>query len=131
MKRISLIATLVVGSAFATGCASLLSDATHAGVDDNVVVEKTAKYFGVTREAISLSSVEKRAISTSYQAMTSGRIFNCRLAYGQVSCAELGAQEPELGVAAQASFAEEQGDRRQVLMSPMPAQIRLNSMSFR
>ena len=119
-----------------SGCAPMISGVMNATVDENAVSEKTAKYFGVNRENITISSIEKSALTTSYKAKYARKIYNCSIYYGQVTCAQVrdeNAQDDldvakDLGsrVPAQASS----DSQAVVAMTPAQAQARLNQLGY-
>lgn len=74
-----------------TGCAPMLAGVMNASNDEAAVHEKTAKYFGVSTKEITMSSFEKGALSTGYQIRYSGKVYNCYILYGAVSCKQPGA----------------------------------------
>lgn len=91
-KKIIVQIAFVLGwSTFISGCAPMISGAMNTIVDENAVYEKTAKYFGVTRKDIKISSIEKGALATSYQTRYAGNLYNCSIYYGEVNCKKPGA----------------------------------------
>ena len=76
---------------FLSGCAPMISAAMNSGVTEDTVIEKTAKYFGTNRKNIVVSNVEKGALATSYQTRYSGKLYNCQVYYGEVTCKQPGA----------------------------------------
>lgn len=93
MKNKEIVRTaIIVGvAAFMSGCAPIISGAMNTMIDENAVFEKTAKYFGANRKDISISSIEKGALATSYQTRYSGKLYNCTVYYGEVTCKQPGA----------------------------------------
>lgn len=71
---------------FISGCAPLISASMNAGVTDEVVVTKTADYFGVTQDEIEVSRIEKGTLATAYKTMYKGNLYNCSIYYGDVTC---------------------------------------------
>lgn len=136
-KTIVQIATIFAGAAFISGCAPMISGVMNHSVDENSMLEKTANYFGVTRENITVSSIEKSAFSTSYQANYSGKIYNCSIYYGAVNCNQPGTPN-DLGVKAGAGsrlttpvvVSEAQAETNNHAMSAAQAQARLNQLGY-
>lgn len=89
-KIIAGIIFILGGSTF-SGCAPMVSGAMNTMVDENMVFEKTAKYFGVTRKEIIISSINKEALQTTYQTKYAGNLYNCWIYYGEVTCKKPGA----------------------------------------
>jgi len=86
-------AIVLIASFVLSGCAPIISGAMNATLDENAVIEKTAKYFGSSREKITISSIDKGALATSYKATYAGKIYNCSIYYGQVTCTQAGVQD--------------------------------------
>ena len=124
-KIIVQIATILAGGAFISGCAPMVSGAMNLSLDENSMLEKTASYFAVTRENIKLSSIDKGALSTSYQAQYLGKIYSCSIYYGAVNCNQPGTPI-DLGVKAGA------GSRltTPVVVSEAPAQVVTNNRAM-
>lgn len=80
---IALIGSLAITM---TGCAPLLAGTMNRSVTDDVVLEKTAKYFGANRKDISVAEIDKGVLSTTYQTKYKGNLYNCRIYYGDVEC---------------------------------------------
>lgn len=118
LRMIVVAASLVLMS----GCAPLISGAMNAGVDDKAVAEKTAKYFGTSAQKLSISSVEKGALTTSYQARYAGKLYNCTIYYGEVDCKQPGG----------AQAAQDRGNvsKTSESMTARQAQVRLNDLGF-
>lgn len=89
-KEIVKTAIIIGATAFITGCAPIISGAMNTMVDENAVFEKTAKYFGANRKDITISSIEKSALTTSYKTKYSGKLYNCTVYYGEVTCKQPG-----------------------------------------
>ena len=125
-----LIAVLLASTAFISGCAPIISGAMNATVDENTVYEKTAKYFSTERENISISSIEKGALSTTYQAKVAGKAYTCTIYYGGVSCGQAGAP----GASGQPSETIVSNDAKpannEISMTPTQAQVRLNQLGY-
>lgn len=126
-KIIARVAIILAGSAFISACAPMISGVMNASVDENSVFEKTAKYFGVARESITISSIEKGALETSYQAKHAGKIYNCLIYYGAVSCKQPGVQNDLVMTAGEGSRLELANDHT---MTPAQAQARLNQLGY-
>lgn len=75
---------------FMYGCAPMVSGAMNIVVTEDVVIQKTAKYFGVERKDIVVSSIEKGALATSYQTRHGSKFYNCTIYYGEVNCKQPG-----------------------------------------
>lgn len=73
-----------------TGCAAVISGTMNATTTDKDLVEKTANYFATTKGKITISAIEKGTFTTSYRAKYSGKIYNCYMQYGGVSCKQPG-----------------------------------------
>lgn len=125
-----LITILLAGTAFLSGCAPLISGAMNATIDEATVHEKTAKYFSTERENVSISSVEKGALSTTYQAKVAGKAYTCRIYYGDVTCGQAGAQ----GASGRPSVVITSNDSKPAdgenFMTPAQAQTRLNQLGY-
>jgi hypothetical protein len=59
-------------------------------VTDDVVMAKTAKYFGASPKDVTVSAIDKGALATSYQAKHAGQLYNCNIYYGEVTCKKPG-----------------------------------------
>jgi hypothetical protein len=91
LRTMSSIAVLASSLLF-TGCAAVVAGAANiasSGTDDSVA-ERTIKYFGLTAKEVSVYDIERGALSTSYKAKVSGKIFNCTIYYGDVGCRQPG-----------------------------------------
>jgi hypothetical protein len=85
MKKV-LVLAIAVFCLGLTGCAPIISGVMNATVTDDVVLEKTSKYFGVSRNEIKVSSIEKGALATAYKTKYAGKLYNCSIYYGNVDC---------------------------------------------
>ena len=94
MQTIARIAIIFAGSAFFSGCAPIISGTMNGSIDENVAAEKTAKYFGTSRENFTITSFEKSLLVTSYQFKDSGHFYNCTIYYGAVNCKQPGGDGP-------------------------------------
>lgn len=128
-KTIVRIATIFAGVAFITGCAPMISGVMNAAVDENSVLEKTAKYFGAARENLTVSSIEKGALSTTYQAKNAGKIYNCSIYYGAVNCNQIGTSETGNRVTGPV-VAEAPAATNDQALTPTQAQVRLNQLGY-
>lgn len=83
---------VIIGGLFlsTSGCAPIISGAMNLNVTDDEVIEKTAKYFGASRKEISISQIEKGTLATTYQTRHGGKLYNCRVYYGEVDCKQPG-----------------------------------------
>jgi hypothetical protein len=137
-KKLALQAVIIiVGTAFMTGCAPMISGAMNLAVDENSVLEKTASYFDVARENIKISSIEKGGLSTSYKANYAGKAYNCSIYYGEVKCNQSGVAN---GVNAQTGagnrpattlpVSETPEVNKNHAMSAVQAQARLNQLGY-
>ncbi|MCY1165272.1 putative peptidoglycan binding domain protein [compost metagenome] len=129
-KNFVQIASLLAASTFITGCAPMISGVMNSTVDENSLLEKTAKYFGTPRENLTVSSIEKAALSTSYQAKNAGKIYNCTIYYGEVSCNQTGTSEPGNRIAVPVVANGVQPATNDSAMTPTQAQVRLNQLGF-
>lgn len=116
--------------AFLTGCAPMISGVMNAAVDENSVLEKTAKYFGAARENLTVSSIEKGALSTTYQAKNAGKIYNCSIYYGAVNCSQPGTSEIGNRAPGPVAVSEPQAPAAAQPLSPTQAQARLNQLGY-
>lgn len=83
--------TTAVAAAFLfTGCAPIISGAMNIAATDEVVIEKTAKYFGAAKKEIVVTGIEKGALATAYNTKFRGKFYNCSLYYGEVTCKQPG-----------------------------------------
>jgi hypothetical protein len=89
-NAVSRLIFFVATVALLSGCAPMISGAMNTMVDENVVFERTAKYFGTTRKDITITSIEKGALSTTYQTRFEGKLYNCSIYYGEVTCKQPG-----------------------------------------
>lgn len=123
-----------IAVALMSACAPMVSGVMNASIDDQAVHEKTAKHFGVSRENVAISSIEKGALSTAYQARVTGRLYNCTIYYGEVKCAQPGGSAPSSPAAERASSSQDQRPSAvtavQPSMTPAQAQTRLNELGF-
>lgn len=90
-KLVSMMVSLITGVVLTSGCAPMISGAMNATVTDDVVFEKTAKYFGVSHNEIKITSIDKGVLETSYQVRYAGKFYNCSIYYGSVTCKQPGA----------------------------------------
>ena len=91
LKTIANCAAIFAAGSQMIGCAPIISGAMNATVTDQVVLEKTAKYFGVAPKDITVSGAEKGALATSYNTKFRGKLYNCSIYYGEVNCKQPGA----------------------------------------
>ena len=82
--------TVVLAISVISGCAPMISGAMNSSVTNETVITKTSDYFGVSRNEIIITKIEKSALSTSYKTKYNGKNYNCTLYYGAVSCKEPG-----------------------------------------
>ena len=127
-RSVILFATIAGLVNLLSGCAPIISGAMNASVDENAVFEKTAKYFGVPREEITISSIEKKTLSTDYQAKHTGVLYNCTIYYGDVTCTQVGktAAAPEAGLPRLADTPTTTEPK----MTVAQAQTRLNQLGY-
>ena len=90
MKKIFTIVLASVGAMLMAGCAPMISGAMNASLNDDKLIEKTADYFGVKRDEINVSSIEKNVLTTDYKVRHNGQLYNCNIYYGAVSCKKPG-----------------------------------------
>lgn len=69
-----------------SGCAPVLSGAINATINDDTVVTKTADYFGVPQNEITVIKIHHGALSTTYNTRYDGKLYNCLIYYGKVTC---------------------------------------------
>ncbi len=135
-KSLVQLATLIAGTVFITGCAPMLSGAMNLQVDEASLLDKSASYFDTTREKIKVTSVEKGALSTSYQVKYSGKLYHCSVYYGAVQCDQPGIPidqdvkatpdtQPTTPTVERVAQATENPE-----MSPAQAQARLNQLGY-
>lgn len=119
------VAIILAGSAVLFACAPMVSGVMNASVDENTVYEKTAKYFGVTRENISVSSIEKGMLATTYHVRRAGKFYNCTIYYGAVDCKQPGASnDVDMAVTSRQQIVVDP------MMTPTQAQSRLNQLGY-
>lgn len=116
------VVTLIAGSFLLSGCAPMISGAMNATVDEGVVIEKTAKYFGLKREDVKIANVEKGALSTTYQTRVSKVLYNCTIYYGEVNCSQPGGEPFKTKPTDSGSASS--------TMTVAQAQIRLNQLGY-
>ena len=68
----------------------MISGAMNFSNTPDVVAEKTAKYFGVRQADLQITNIDKGALATSYQARNAGKLYNCTIYYGEVTCKQPG-----------------------------------------
>lgn len=94
MKKISfalrVLSTTFVAAVLLPGCAPIISGSMNLAVTEDVVIEKTAKFFGSTRNEVVITGIEKGALATSYNTKHRGKFYNCNLYYGEVTCKQPG-----------------------------------------
>ncbi len=90
MKRLQSIFIAVLGAAGLSACAPMISGAMNAAITNQDVIDKTAKYFNVSSRDIKITDIEKNALSTDYKVGFKGKIYNCWVYYGDVSCKQPG-----------------------------------------
>ena len=91
MKKLKTIFAAAVVTINMTACAPMISGAMNATVTEQDVIDKTIKYFGATRQELTISDIEKKALSTDYKVRYKGKNYNCWIYYGDVSCKQPGA----------------------------------------
>lgn len=79
-------AVLLAAALTASGCAPAISGAMNAGVTQDEIRIKTAKYFGTSTSNVTISAVEKGLLATAYRTRYRGTLYNCSLYYGTVNC---------------------------------------------
>lgn len=75
---------------FLTGCAPMISGVMNATTTESDVATKTADYFGAKPDQIKIANINKQALSTNYQTTYKGKLYNCTLYYGAVTCKKPG-----------------------------------------
>lgn len=128
-------ATIIVSSTIAvcatliSGCGPVFSGLMNASLDENAVFENTAKYFGVTRNELVISGIEKKALTTTYQTKYAGVLYNCSIYYGAVTCTQPGGkadvQAPPVQVANEIPASPDEKK-----MSIAQAQTRMNQLGY-
>jgi hypothetical protein len=135
-KSLVQLAALLAGAAFISGCAPMVSGAMNLQVDEASLVDKSASYFGTTREKIKITSLEKGALSTSYQVKYSGNLYHCAIYYGSVKCDQPGipidqdvkaSADTQPTTPAVVSVVQETNNPE---MTPAQAQARLNQLGY-
>lgn len=122
---------ILMGVMFLSGCAPVISGVMNAAVDENAVYEKTAKYFGVSRDSIIVSSIEKGALATAYRVKYAGRLYNCSIYYGTVDCKQPGGGQGDLIGSTGASIRTAvPAVPNSSVMTPAQAQVRLNQLGY-
>jgi len=125
-KIIFRFACLSVVAVNLTACAPILSGAMNATVDESTLKTKTADYLGVSSESVSISAMDKAALSTSYKAQYGDKRFSCTIYYGQVNCRQL-----ESAIApAKNDIAVARPTNQLPQMTSLEAQTRLNQLGF-
>jgi len=90
LKPLSILTAAMASAILSTGCAPMISGAMNLAVTDEVVVEKTAKYFGASNNEVLVSGIEKGALATTYNTKYRGKFYNCSVYYGDVTCKQPG-----------------------------------------
>ncbi|EKD97766.1 MAG: peptidoglycan binding protein [uncultured bacterium] len=135
-KSLVQLAALLAGAAFISGCAPMVSGAMNLQVDEASLLDKSASYFGTTREKIKITSLEKGALSTSYQVKYSGNLYHCSIYYGSVKCDQPGIPidqdvkakaDTQPTTSAVVSVAQATNNPA---MTPAQAQARLNQLGY-
>ena len=122
--------TIAICATLISGCAPLLSGAMNASLDENAVVEKTAKYFGASRNELVISGIEKKALTTTYQTKYDGVLYNCSIYYGDVTCTQPGEKADVQAPPAQgANDAPTPLSERKMTIAQ--AQTRMNQLGYR
>ncbi len=118
---------LAVAVSGMSACAPIISGAMNATVTEDSLKAKTADYLGVPAQSLTISSVDKGALSTAYKAQYGNLRYGCTIYYGQVDCKQL----PSLAAADQPSVVTApQPDQKPAAMSFVQAQTRLNQLGF-
>lgn len=91
MKKLTSIFAAALAMASLTACAPMISGAMNATTTDQDVIEKTAKYFNAPSQELTITEIEKKALSTDYKVRYKGKNYNCWVYYGDVSCKQPGA----------------------------------------
>lgn len=88
----TLIGMSIIGAVLlsTSGCAPIISGTMNMSVTEDVVWDKTSKYFGTNRKNLTITQIEKHALATSYQTKYKGKLYNCSIYYGEVQCKEPG-----------------------------------------
>lgn len=129
MKKTVLHGALLA-SAFLSGCAPIISGAMNAGIDEGAIQEKTAKHFGLPKDQIVISSVQKSALSTTFQATAAGMLHNCSVYYGEVECKAVRAVATTQAPSASAVVSAAPAVQAPRSMSHAQAQSRLNQLGY-
>lgn len=90
MKKLQSIFLAVLGAASLTACAPMISGAMNAATTNDDVIDKTVKYFNASRQEVTITDIEKKALSTDYKVNYRGKNYNCFVYYGDVSCKQPG-----------------------------------------
>jgi len=91
MKKLKTVFVAAAATASLTACAPMISGAMNAGVTEQDVIDKTVKYFGAPRQELTITDIEKNALSTDYKVRYKGKNYNCSVYYGDVTCKQPGA----------------------------------------
>lgn len=86
----TLIGLVFASTGFLSGCAPMIAASMAASTTDNDVFEKTATYFGTSRDNLVISAIDHGALGTTYQTRYDGKFYNCKIYYGAVSCEKPG-----------------------------------------
>lgn len=74
----------------ASGCAPMIAGGMNASLTDSAVADKTAAYFGTSPNKVAVTAISKGALTTAYQTTYLGKLYNCTIYYGEVTCKQPG-----------------------------------------
>lgn len=106
-----------------SGCAPMLSGAMNASLNNDDVIAKAAKFFSTSPDNVTVTSIEKNTLTTTYHAKHSGQDFDCQIYYGEVSCKPGASTSTVVPAAAKGRPVDAQ-------MSPLDAQMKLNQLGY-
>ena len=117
---------LVVAASTMSACAPMISGAMNASVSEDSLKTKTADYLGVPAEGVTITSMDKGALSTTYKAQYGDNRYGCSIYYGQIDCKQL----PSIATPNRNSSTTAQQPVQMPGMSYAQAQTRLNELGF-
>lgn len=126
IKSIAKSVLLVVAASTMSACAPMISGAMNAAVTEDSLKAKTADYLGVPAEGVTITSMDKGALSTTYKAQYGDNRYGCTIYYGQLDCKQL----PSIANPNRSSSATVQQPVQMTGMSYAQAQSRLNELGF-
>lgn len=86
LKMIKGAVLVVAGAVAMTGCAPMMSGAMNVNMSEDLAATKTASYFGASKGDIVVSQFDKSALTSAWKATYQGKLYNCSIYYGEVTC---------------------------------------------